>query len=140
VAISGTKVLLTLASPVVYGNVVTVAYTKPATNPLQTAEGGQAATITAQSVINSVDPAYLKQVTIYPNPANELINIRIYDPIFEPDFIRIIDLFGKILVKEKINSNIKELQIFINLPNGIYIVLFEKVNSIIFTQKLVVSK
>ena len=53
VAISGTKVLLTLASQVVYGDVVTVAYTKPSTNPLQTAAGGQAASITAQSVINN---------------------------------------------------------------------------------------
>ena len=37
VAISGTKVLLTLASPIVYGDVVTVSYTKPSANPLQTA-------------------------------------------------------------------------------------------------------
>ena len=36
VAISGTKVLLTLASPVVYGDAVTIAYTKPTTNQLQT--------------------------------------------------------------------------------------------------------
>jgi uncharacterized repeat protein (TIGR02059 family) len=54
VAISGTKVLLTLASPVVYGDVVTVAYTKPSTNPLQSAAGGQAAAITAQTVTNRV--------------------------------------------------------------------------------------
>ena len=54
VAISGTKVLLTLSSPVVYGDVVTVAYTKPTSSPLQTAAGGQAATIAAQAVTNSV--------------------------------------------------------------------------------------
>ena len=54
VAISGTKVLLTLASPVVYGDAVTVAYTKPSTNPLQTAAGGQAASLTAQNVTNNV--------------------------------------------------------------------------------------
>ncbi|TFH34910.1 MAG: T9SS type A sorting domain-containing protein, partial [Bacteroidia bacterium] len=53
VAISGTKVLLTLASPVVFGDVVTLAYTKPSTNPLQTSQGGQAASITAQTVINN---------------------------------------------------------------------------------------
>ena len=53
VSISGTKVFLTLASPVVYGDVVTVAYTKPATNPLQTSSGGQAASITAQQVTNN---------------------------------------------------------------------------------------
>jgi uncharacterized repeat protein (TIGR02059 family) len=56
VSVSGTKVYLTLASPVVYGDVVTVAYTKPATNPLQTAAGGQAATFSAKSVVNNVAP------------------------------------------------------------------------------------
>jgi uncharacterized repeat protein (TIGR02059 family) len=55
VNVSGTKVTLTLSSPVVYGNVVTVAYTKPASNPLQTASGGQAATIAAQTVTNKVN-------------------------------------------------------------------------------------
>jgi uncharacterized repeat protein (TIGR02059 family) len=53
VSISGTTVQLTLASPVVYGDVVTVAYTKPATNPLQTTAGGQAASLSAQAVINN---------------------------------------------------------------------------------------
>jgi uncharacterized repeat protein (TIGR02059 family) len=57
VSISGTKVLLTLTSPVVYGNAVTVAYTKPATNPLQSSTGGQAATITTQSVVNNCTPS-----------------------------------------------------------------------------------
>ena len=53
VSISGTRVSLTLSSPIVYGNVVTVAYTKPATNPLQTASGGQAASITDRPVLNN---------------------------------------------------------------------------------------
>ena len=52
-SVSGTKVLLTLSSPVIYGDRVTVAYTKPATNPLQTSAGGQAASFTAQTVTNN---------------------------------------------------------------------------------------
>ena len=64
VAVSGTKVLLTLASPVVNGNIVTVAYTKPAVNPLQTAAGGQAATITAQAVTNRVNPVIVNPVFV----------------------------------------------------------------------------
>ena len=55
VAVSGTKVSLTLASPVVYGDVVNVSYTKPATNPLKTSSGGQAASLSAQSVTNNVN-------------------------------------------------------------------------------------
>jgi uncharacterized repeat protein (TIGR02059 family) len=53
VSLSGTKVLLTLANPVVYGDVVNVSYTKPSSNPLQTASGGQAATISNQPVVNN---------------------------------------------------------------------------------------
>ena len=65
VSVSGTKVSLTLSSPVVYGDVVTVAYTKPSTNPLQTISGGQAASITAKSVTNNVAaslPVYVSSV------------------------------------------------------------------------------
>jgi uncharacterized repeat protein (TIGR02059 family) len=54
VAISGTTVQLTLASSVAGGDVVTVAYTKPSSNPLQTASGGQAATLGTVSVTNNV--------------------------------------------------------------------------------------
>jgi uncharacterized repeat protein (TIGR02059 family) len=53
VSVSGNKVSLTLASPVVYGDMVTIAYTKPAMNPLQTSSGSQAASFTAQTVINN---------------------------------------------------------------------------------------
>ena len=54
VSVSGTKVSLTLASPVAYGNTVTVSYTVPSSNPLQTPAGGKAASISAQSVTNRV--------------------------------------------------------------------------------------
>ena len=47
------KVRLTLSIPVVYGDRVTVAYTIPATNPLQTSSGGLAASISSQSVTNN---------------------------------------------------------------------------------------
>jgi uncharacterized protein (TIGR02145 family)/uncharacterized repeat protein (TIGR02059 family) len=72
VSVSGTKVQLTIASPIVFGDVVTVAYTKPATNPLQTAAGGQAATISAQSVTNNVSaavPVYLSSVVENTTPS-----------------------------------------------------------------------
>ena len=52
VAISGTKVQLTLASPVLYGNVVKVTYTKPTNNPLQTTAGQRS--ISSQTVTNKV--------------------------------------------------------------------------------------
>ncbi len=54
VSVNGTVVKLTLVSPVIHADVVTVAYTKPASNPLQTTSGNQAATFTARNVINNV--------------------------------------------------------------------------------------
>jgi uncharacterized repeat protein (TIGR02059 family) len=76
ITIAGSKVRLTLASLIVYGDIVTVAYTKPATNPLQTISGGEAASISAQSVINNVkeviviiDPVYLTSVIQNATPA-----------------------------------------------------------------------
>jgi uncharacterized repeat protein (TIGR02059 family) len=55
VAISDKKVQLTLSSKVVKDEGVTVAYTKPATNPLQTPDGLQAASLSAQNVTNNVN-------------------------------------------------------------------------------------
>jgi uncharacterized protein (TIGR02145 family)/uncharacterized repeat protein (TIGR02059 family) len=57
ISILGAKVLLTLSNPIVYGDIITVAYTKPATNPLQTAYGGQADSFNEKDVVNNVIPA-----------------------------------------------------------------------------------
>lgn len=70
IVISGTKVLLALASPVVYGDVVTVAYTKPASNPLQTPVGGQAISLAAQPVTNNCSqPANRPPIVIISSPS-----------------------------------------------------------------------
>jgi hypothetical protein len=53
VAISGTKVKLTLSSRILPGDVITVAYTKPSANPIQTAQAGLAASISGMQVINN---------------------------------------------------------------------------------------
>jgi len=90
VAVSGTKVSLTLASPVVYGDAVTVAYTKPSTNPLQTSAGGQASSLTAQNVINNClqtgnQPPFITitspaKSNTFTSPATILIEATVSDP------------------------------------------------------------
>jgi len=55
VAVSDKKVTLTLASAVAKGEAVKVAYTKPETNPLQTPDGLEAPSFTAQDVTNNVN-------------------------------------------------------------------------------------
>ena len=58
--------------PAIYGDVVNVSYTKPATNQLQTIAGGQAATISAQSVTNNVigvNPVYVSSAIANATPS-----------------------------------------------------------------------
>jgi len=71
-AVSGTKVQLTLSGPVLFGDVVTVAYTKPLTNGIQNSYGGQAVSITSKNVTNNVVrliPAYVSSVIENSNPS-----------------------------------------------------------------------
>lgn len=65
VAISGTKVKLTLSSPIVFGDIITVSYNKPVNKPIQTGSGEQAASVSAMSVINrvnAINPVYISSV------------------------------------------------------------------------------
>ena len=69
VSITGSKVSLILFSPITSDNVVTVTYTAPSSNPLQTPAGAKAASITAQSVTNKVIPQLA--IPVYVNSAVE---------------------------------------------------------------------
>ena len=58
VGISGTKIILTLASPVIFGDNVTISYTQNPGRPLQTPSFGLAANLTDKPVINNIiDPS-----------------------------------------------------------------------------------
>jgi hypothetical protein len=102
IAISGIKVLLTLASPVVNGNLVTVAYTMPSTNPLQTTSGGQAVTISAQPVVNNcinVSPTVVITSPINNSSFTALANITVTANALDTD--------GSISLVEFYNGSIK---------------------------------
>jgi hypothetical protein len=53
VAVSGTRVQMTLSSRIVSGDIVTVSYIIPSNNPIQTTSSGIAASIANQQVINN---------------------------------------------------------------------------------------
>jgi len=53
ISISGNTVTIALTAPVIYGDLVTISYTKPALNPLQSTDGGQVATFSSKTVTNN---------------------------------------------------------------------------------------
>ena len=86
VSISGKKVQLTIASAIKFGDIVTVSYTNPANNPLQTAAGIVAASIGAESVTNNCEDV---------NKANvPPVVVTIYSQIAYSGFVNEIDATG----------------------------------------------
>ena len=100
VTVSGTTVTLTLASPVSYGDQVTVAYTRPASNPLQTSQGAQAASLSAQNVTNNVASINQKPIVSISSPAKSTsfvapATITIEASAYDPDgTIRKVEFFN----------------------------------------------
>ena len=87
---------------------------------------------------NSLDYEKLP-VKIFPNPAKEFFSLKIDEPTLGPDFIQIIDMSGSVVMKKKLDPDIKDLTIPINLKNGIYFIQLGSGKSTLFTQKLIVS-
>lgn len=146
VAISGTKVILTLASAVLFGDIVTVSYTKPTTNWLQTITVA-AVSISSQSVTNkclaATTPPTTTETTaairIFPNPAHNFFNIMIEDATLNPQIIKIFDLAGKQVFTGLIEQNVKKVQIPINLSTGVYIISLYSGTLNLLTQKLLIN-
>ena len=151
VAISGNKVQLTLASAIKFGDVVTIAYTKPAANQIQSTAGGQTINITAQPVINSIiiaakDAPVTVNMTISPSHIHRIINVLLaYSSsltsqiaLITPEIIRITDLSGRLFVEKLIVTGITNFKIPLNLNSGIYNVQLTGNGSAMATQKIIV--
>ena len=145
VTISGSVVYLKLASAVANGDVVTVAYTKPSTNPLQTSGGAQAASVGAQSVTNLVAPAKDSgapniTMTISSNPVHHIVNIALkyITSALSPEIIRILDMSGKMYVQKQITTGATSVKMAVNLKSGVYSVLLLSGGFQVASQKIIV--
>jgi hypothetical protein len=138
VAISGKKVLLTLASPVVYGDIITVSYIKPATNPLKKSTGEAAGSFSSpQRVTNNIIKK--SNMYVFPNPAREYINISIKEPSKDKQIIRIFDFSGKLCLETILDPLANTIHIPINLKSGVYIVQVILGSITSFTQKIIIT-
>jgi uncharacterized repeat protein (TIGR02059 family) len=154
VSISGSNVLLTLASAIKFGDIITVSYTKPANNPLQTVTGGQAASISAKSITNNIinpikDATSAKIVmTISPNPVHHVLSIlfvysstfSIQDPTISPQIIRIFDTAGKLFIEKLLVTGVSNVRMPINLRSGVYTVLLLSGSLDMASQNIIVYK
>jgi uncharacterized repeat protein (TIGR02059 family) len=145
VTISGTKVTLKLASAVVSGDVISVSYTKPATNPLQATTGAQAATLVTQTVTNSVTPtkdatAPSITMTITSNFIHHIVNITLKNitTALSPELIRILDMSGKLYVEKLLVTGVTSVKIPVSLNSGVYSVILMSGGFQVASKKIVV--
>jgi uncharacterized repeat protein (TIGR02059 family) len=135
VAITTNKVQLTLATAIKYGDVITVSYTKPATNPLQTTAGGIAASFASKTTTNNLvaptKDALPVTITlnVYPRYIHKTINVILgYSSALTaaqltaitPQKLRITDNSGKLYVEKLLVSGTTSATFSLNLYAGIY--------------------
>jgi parallel beta-helix repeat protein len=79
-------------------------------------------------------------ISIYPNPASDLINILILEPPSESQLLQIYDMTGAMRFESQLDPGVNNVQIPINLNSGIYIAEVMMGKLIMFAQKLLVIK
>ena len=133
VAVSGIKVQLTLSTAIKFGDIITLSYTKPTTNPLQTASGGIAATFSAKSATNylvaptkDATPAGIS-LTVSPKYVHRTANISLQYTgstveisALAPETLTITDTYGKLYFEKLLVTGITSIRLPINLKSGIY--------------------
>jgi hypothetical protein len=145
VNLNGGVVNLVLSSPIQFGEVVTVSYTKPALNPLQAATGAQVENLLVKPVANNVDAVTAVDVNpggakikIYPNPASRYINISYDEPYQSSQVIRIVNAAGATVSEGIIEAGTSSVQYPLNLTSGFYIIQLISGGNVTETKKLIV--
>lgn len=77
-----------------------------------------------------------EEITIYPNPATDFINISNLEPALEKRYIRIFDFGGKLCLEKELTEETNRIPV--NLKSGIYIVQIVFGPLIKYAQKIVI--
>ena len=141
VAITSSKVQLTLSAAIKYGDIILVSYTIPATNPLQSTAGGTAIAFSSRATTNNlvappvtppVTPPGTSPVTITmnitPNHVHRVINIGLVytgtvSATLTPELVRITDTTGKLVFEQLVDTGATSIKFPLNIDSGIYNVL-----------------
>jgi hypothetical protein len=132
---------------------ITITYTKPASNQLQTPDGVAAASISSQTVINKLSspvkdelPVTVK-MTISPDHVHKILNVlleysgslALQATSLSPQIIMIHDLSGTLFYERLLITGITKIKIPISLKSGIYKVLMLAGGREIASQKVKVE-
>jgi hypothetical protein len=138
--ISGSIVSLTLASKIVYSDVITIAYTIPSVNQLQSTLGKPADPFPPRPVINDCLPGGGNaELVIYPNPAQTYINVTNLESSPQAYKIKIFDSTGKLRSETMLDPD-SNTTIPLNLSSGMYIVEALSGSKVKFHENLIVIK
>jgi uncharacterized repeat protein (TIGR02059 family) len=148
ILISDNKVILTLSSAIYQKDTVTVSYTKPAENPLQSTLGGIAANVVDKTVTNNVKGVVQSaqkdfnngKTIIWPNPAKDYVNVSNVTAGTEEPVLKIFDIEGKQIQEVKLTSIAKTTKVPIHLASGIYVTQIFVGKASQYVQKLIVVK
>jgi uncharacterized repeat protein (TIGR02059 family) len=148
VTVAENTVNLTLPGNLSNSDTITITYTPPEQNPLQSAEGGVADPIAAQPVENEVQKPEAGgeelinggKFLIFPNPAKDFIKIANLVAGTEIPVLRLYDIAGKLCQEIKLEDLGKMRKIPIDLKPGFYIAQVISGSVVSHVQKLIVVK
>ncbi len=139
VEISQNIVFLTLSDPISTEDDVTVSYNASDPNPLQNYSGNLVASFPPRKVIKFVNLKIKSGISIYPNPASNIITVSNLPPEVEPYFIRIYGISGKLHSEIRLDP-VYSINIPVDLPAGMYIVHILLGSEIKHFKKLVIVR
>ncbi len=104
--------------------------------PIQTKEGARL--LNNQTTTNNDVISLANGINVYPNPANDMLNVSFDNQTQNTYTIKIVDVTAKVLIEQNCNST---CTIKLNtLQNGIYFVNLYNGNALLSTKKIVVIK
>jgi hypothetical protein len=143
ITVRESRIIVSLSESLKNGDVITLSYSRPATNPLKGETGGVIDAFSGMKITNniksvSIDPAGPEKISVYPNPAKDYLFINIQNPEASVKrTIFIYDFSGKLCMKKELDTDASH-KMPIDLRPGFYLLRIEKGSETSLVQKLIV--
>jgi hypothetical protein len=96
---------------------------------------GEAAQINTGPVLSNKDKELKNAITVYPNPVNDILNIKLSDNSIQVKNVDLINIIGKVIY-----SNINAAPIDVkNLSRGVYILKIVSNSRGVISKKVIVN-